>query len=250
MKFYCEKFRVFLLNKSFLIQTDHKPLLSWETSRHMEGPLWRWYQTLSQFQFVVEHISGGKNTADCPSRIPRQNDEEFENYNKKVKFENAPIEENTAATTKNITTVNNITVEPVPQSDAINSVLHNVNTPEGEERPKALPGDSLSESDIQNNTPKEQSTSFQIIEKTVLLEAQKNDPVLSVVRKWVGEGKRPETTNKTQKLNPDLKNYRTSFDRLKIIDDVLYRSWESNSNAEPVWLICVIYVNLLCYFID
>ena len=239
MKFYCEKFRVFLLNKSFLIQTDHKPLLSWETSRHMEGPLWRWYQTLSQFQFVVEHISGGKNTADCPSRIPRQNDEEFENYNKKVKFENAPIEENTAATTKNITTVNNITVEPVPQSDAINSALHNVNTPEGEERPKALPGDSLSESDIQNNTPKEQSTSFQIIEKTVLLEAQKNDPVLSVVRKWVGEGKRPETTNKTQKLNPDLKNYRTSFDRLKIIDDVLYRSWESNSNAEPVWLICL-----------
>ena len=60
-----------------------------------------------------------------------------------------------------------------------------------------------------------------------------------MVRAWVEKGTKPETSNETQKLNPHLKNYRSSFSRLKIIDDVLYRSWESNSNTEPTWLICL-----------
>lgn len=91
MKFYCQKFRVFLLHKPFILQTDHKPLVHWETSKHMEGPLWRWFQALSQFDFRVEYINGGKNTADCPSRLPRENDTRYDKYDTMTRQEDGEI---------------------------------------------------------------------------------------------------------------------------------------------------------------
>jgi transposase InsO family protein len=242
MKFYCEKFRVFLLNKKFTLQTDHTPLCYWETSRHMEGPLWRWYQILSQFQFRVEFIPGRKNTADCPSRIPRQNDEQFDQYHENVRGEN-DVEAEENHTSNQCTPTTDITADkPADADHEPKSVLCSTNTTINEDNALA-PLNDTDKQDIldtsKQNLPQKQLMNFQIIEKAVLIEAQKTDPVLSIVRQWVEEGKRPETSNKTKKLNPDLKNYRSSFDRLKIIEDVLYRSWESKSDAEPVWLICL-----------
>ena len=75
LKFYCEKFRHYLLHKKFTVRTDHQALVHWQQFKSIENPkLWRWFMTLSQFDFVVEHIPGKANEGDGPSRLPRFDD--------------------------------------------------------------------------------------------------------------------------------------------------------------------------------
>ena len=218
MKFYCEKFRVFLLHKPFLIQVDHAPLVHWQTSKNMSSALWRWYHTLSEFDFRVEHISGGKNTADCPSRLPRENDERFKNYDENMVRENCNLSTNVNATDR--------------QQADITCQSHVTKCENGK-------SPQLTTSSVGIDVPVDQIAGFEMIDKNTLVKAQKDDPILSVVRGWVQKGEKPKLSNGTQKLNPDLKNYRSSFDRLRIIDDVLYRSWERSGQNTAIWLICL-----------
>ena len=66
--------------------------------------------------------------------------------------------------------------------------------------------------------------------------AQVNDITISTVKAWIIAQTVPKTT---EGLSPDQKIYRSSFNRLKVVDDVLLRSWEVKTCENPQWLVCV-----------
>jgi len=53
-----------------LIQCDHKNLEYFQTSKVLSRRQARWAESLSSYDFVIEHLEGKKNPADGPSRWP------------------------------------------------------------------------------------------------------------------------------------------------------------------------------------
>jgi len=63
-------FRSELTACSFIIITDHKPLLSFPTQYDLTGKQCRWQEITHQFQFKIQYIAGNKNViADALSRV-------------------------------------------------------------------------------------------------------------------------------------------------------------------------------------
>ena len=264
LKYYmCEKFRIFLQHSKHktIVLTDHRPLVYWETSKLMDGPLWRWYTDLSQFSFTVQHIQGSRNDSDCPSRLPRTDDELYSNFEKTFHHDkksdqavnnNQGREDDSKEETISPNKEPNTVVSLVTDQEQGNSDFNTNKT----DRTHSDQTTDTTNDDTQITTCNDQQkitaneeqsepsskltkTEIQFTDRKTLIQAQKDDPVLSIVRKWVESGKKPPLSNKTQKLNTELKNYRASFSRLKLIDDVLYRTWEKENLETPDNLICV-----------
>ena len=68
--------------------------------------------------------------------------------------------------------------------------------------------------------------------------AQEKDKNISRVIEWIKTGNKPEKSKDIQMLNPTIKTYFNSFNRLKISDGLLVRSWEKDNNEDPDDLIC------------
>ena len=68
-----QQFRVYLLGRHFVVQTDHGSL-AWLTNfRNQERQLARWLKQLEEFDFDIAHRAGRKHlNADTLSRIPCQ----------------------------------------------------------------------------------------------------------------------------------------------------------------------------------
>jgi len=65
-----EHFRSELTGCSFIILTDHKPLVSFHTQYDRTGKLCRWQQIIHLFQCKIQYIRGNKNViADALSRV-------------------------------------------------------------------------------------------------------------------------------------------------------------------------------------
>ena len=94
---------------------------------------------------------------------------------------------------------------------------------------------ALSSSVLKDKTP----AAIDILNKEQLRIAQGADETLKTVIQWLKDCKRPELNRDTQKLNPTLKVYFNSFTRLKLIDGILYRTWERPNKETPDDLICV-----------
>ena len=175
LKFYCQKFRHFLLNKKFTVRTDNQALVNWQTFKDFENPkLWRWFTTLSQFEFDIQYIPSLKNESDGPSRLPRTNDPNFK-----------------------------------------------------PDIPKQVNMTSLTE-------PTVGTLNVQELEK-----AQQDDETIKLVTSWVKSGQKPNFDNKIQKLDPITKTYYNSFNRLKLHNNILYRTWEKENKECPNDPICV-----------
>ena len=75
-----EKWHKYLDGRPFLIETDHKPLLPFNTKQQLNSKCERWRLRLQQYQFTIRYIQGKHNTmADYLSRSPVDeafNDEE------------------------------------------------------------------------------------------------------------------------------------------------------------------------------
>lgn len=69
--YFVKYYRHYLLGKKFKIRTDHNSLRWLMKTKEPEGQLARWIDTLSSYQFEVEHRPGRKHSnADAMSRIP------------------------------------------------------------------------------------------------------------------------------------------------------------------------------------
>jgi len=65
-----EHFRSELTGCSYIILTDHKPLVSFPTQYDLTGKQCNWEQIVHQFQCKIQHIGGNKNViADALSRV-------------------------------------------------------------------------------------------------------------------------------------------------------------------------------------
>ncbi|CAF3386340.1 unnamed protein product [Rotaria socialis] len=66
-----EKWHKYLDGRSFIIETDHKPLLPFNLKQQLNSKCERWRLKLQQYQFTVRYIKGKHNTvADYLSRSP------------------------------------------------------------------------------------------------------------------------------------------------------------------------------------
>ena len=66
-----EKWHKYLDGRPFLIETDHKPLLPFNTKQQLNSKCERWRLRLQQYQFTIRYIKGKHNTmADYLSRSP------------------------------------------------------------------------------------------------------------------------------------------------------------------------------------
>jgi len=57
-------------NDKVIIRCDHKKLEYFQTSKVLSRRPARWSETLSAYDFVIEHMEGSMNVADGPSRRP------------------------------------------------------------------------------------------------------------------------------------------------------------------------------------
>ena len=71
IKLACQSFRVYLLGRPFLIQTDHRALEWLDRLKENNARLTRWSLALQPFQFEVKHRPGRDNgNADALSQAP------------------------------------------------------------------------------------------------------------------------------------------------------------------------------------
>ncbi len=69
-----EKWNKYLDGQEFIIETDHKPLLPFNTKQQLNSKCERWRLRLQQYKFTIRHIKGKHNTvADYLSRSPFDN---------------------------------------------------------------------------------------------------------------------------------------------------------------------------------
>ena len=72
---FLSHYRFYLLGQSFLVRTDHNSLTWLMRFRKVEGQLARWIESISQFDFKIEHRAGKLHgNADGLSRIPESCD--------------------------------------------------------------------------------------------------------------------------------------------------------------------------------
>ena len=75
----CEKFRNYILGKSFLIKSDHKPLIPLLNTKHLEDMpprILRFRVRLAKFKYTAQHIPGKLlYVADALSRAPEGDEE-------------------------------------------------------------------------------------------------------------------------------------------------------------------------------
>jgi transposase InsO family protein len=68
---FTRQFRHYLLNKPFVIRTDHSSLTWLLRFKEPQGQIARWLEELSQYNMVIEHRAGKKHAnADALSRLP------------------------------------------------------------------------------------------------------------------------------------------------------------------------------------
>ncbi|KAL5267283.1 hypothetical protein ACHWQZ_G004352 [Mnemiopsis leidyi] len=73
--YFCEKYSTFLLNRKFHVITDNKSLLHLDKFKATKNDrLWRWFETLQNYQFTVEYAPTAKNPSDALSRLPQHDD--------------------------------------------------------------------------------------------------------------------------------------------------------------------------------
>ena len=71
LRFCLKVLRVFLFGVRFCVKTDHQPLVYLHRMKSVDSRLARTVEDLSEYDFVVEYVPGGKNVlADMMSRIP------------------------------------------------------------------------------------------------------------------------------------------------------------------------------------
>ena len=196
--YFCEKYETYLLNSKFIAITDNSALLHLDTFKNSKTDrLWRWFQTLSKFEFSIEHRPSQQNPSDALSRLPKNDDALIDSLPKNAVTDRPNLGKNPIAGI--------CTVEPAEQHT--NEASNNV---------------------------KQQTLGFT---SDKLQQAQDNDDVLKIVKAWVnGSVEKPKSSYNMQ---GEMYTYFHSCDRLKIIDNVLCREWETKTLENARWLACV-----------
>ena len=200
---FSEKFESYLINTKFHAITDNKALLHLDTFKNQKNDrLWRWFESLQKFEFTISYSPSKQNPSDALSRLPMINDELID------------------------------TLPPCAEIDRPNIQPPNMISSLVEQNFE------LSVSDNDENTGVSKSPCLPVVEyeNNKIGNAQDSDDTIKTVKSWILNGSKPPSTSG---LTTDLKTYYSSFDRLKIDQSILVRSWEQNTPENPVWLACI-----------
>ena len=246
--FFCEKYQHFLINTHFQVITDNKALLHLENFKDIRNNrLWRWFETLQKYEFTVSYWKSKSNPSDALSRLVRTDDKLFntlpantdsgpQNDSNSVheissNTNNAnPVNstQSTKVMSKNESKIDHLSADTqyainVASSitDTIQQSDHNPNSASIEQDQTADPHVVMPNVHVSNNT---------------LREAQNNDANLKIVINWIKNDSKPSSPSR---LQGDLYNYWNSFDRISLIDGILYRKWEQKTLEKPSYLVCV-----------
>lgn len=75
-----QRWRAYLVDAPFVVETDHMALTFLLTARDLEGRLARWVLQLQQYTFTIRHRKGVEmREVDALSRLPREDDELSDN---------------------------------------------------------------------------------------------------------------------------------------------------------------------------
>ena len=203
--YFSEKFENYLINNKFHAITDNKALLHLDTFKNAKNDrLWRWFEILQKFEFTISYSPSKQNPSDALSRLPKTNDKLIDTLPQCAETNRHNPHRNIAAISK-VDTLAAQGCEPSVKDDS--------------EKPENI-------------------SKFPVVKyaNDTIEKAQESDPTLKIVKSWVACGSKPSTSSG---LDPNLKTYYRSFDRLKIDENVLVRSWEQNTSENPTWLACI-----------
>ena len=210
--YFCEKFEIYLLNTHFHVITDNTALLHLERFKNIKtNRLWRWFETLQKYDFSISYSPSKQNPSDALSRLPKVDDALIDTLP-------ACAEVDRTGGTMNIvnTVVSVIDKIDIPVKTAVPGHNQDVSQPVNK--------DSWSRPVMQFSNARIQK-------------AQDEDSVMHTVKSWL-DGSTLKPTS-SYNLQGDLYTFYHSFDRLKIIDGVICRKWEKNSNEKPLYLACL-----------
>ena len=268
VKYFCEKFRTYLLNHKFTVIVDNSALLHLETYKHEQSAkIWRWFEVLQNFRFDVIYKPSKVNPADAPSRLVMSDDPNLSHLPGKIirdypeKLPMLKDINNTICATAypvpssniSLPVVLPITAEaPVAEAEQhvsdVSSTLNNTvsdvaSSPELENANSEskisplLPKPEVAnlENDITLNITNSEGMMIKCTNDTIKV-SQRKDAVISTVIKWLETDTRPSSS---RDLSPDLYTYYNSYNRLTLINDILHRTWHKTSKEMTSNLICI-----------
>ena len=203
--YFCEKFENFVLNTHFSELTDNKALLHLEGFKNIKNNrLWRWFEILQKYDFSISYVPSKGNPSDALSRLPRVNDALIDTLPDCAEVDRSQLIEKKVLA---ISPGDVIDDTPTDDSNLVNQSC------DGAARPT-----------LKFSSDK-------------ICKAQGEDSDMQIVRSWIDDRSCRPTSS--YNLHGDLYTYYHSFDRLKLIDGVICREWELNSNEKPLHLACI-----------
>lgn len=212
-----EKFHDYLYGGTFTVITDSNPLTYLLTTAKLDATSYRWLAALSTFSFRLQYRAGKQNVdADSLSRRPHESlpedqlsVKEFERINKFVEYHTMDTE-NQQNTDRDI--IRAICEKhSVQQSDDSGVTL----VESLAIHPDAVP-ECFEQEDSLNGL-----AALPLLMKEDLAERQRCDPVIREVVMCMESGEKPLPALRLE--YPDLPFYLREWDRLELIDGVLYR---------------------------
>ena len=176
LKYFCEKFKTYLISKEFDVIVDNAALLHLDNFKHSDN------ERLN-YKFKVTLTPSKSNPSDGPSRLVQEGDPDIHCLPEKAE----------------------VSVNEVSDSSQDGKILNEVS--------ELVPWHHDS-----------------------IKSAQRADPTMSTVIKWVESKCRPPSS---RDLPPDEKTYFNSFNRLSLIDGLLHRSWDDLKTNTTVTLLCI-----------
>ena len=102
----CEKFRTYILGRSFVVETDHKPLVPLLNTKHLDNlppRILRFRLRLAKYDYIAQHVPGKLLYAtDALSRAPMQGKSEEELQEEVEAYVNHVIRSSIPATTQRL----------------------------------------------------------------------------------------------------------------------------------------------------
>ena len=239
-----KNFHHYLYGRQFIVRSDHGALRWLFKFKNPEGQIARWLETLSTYNFKIEHRAGRiHSNADALSRRPccesgcnycLRAESRYENVSENAKeesfsessdlyiksnvSENVVKEENSSSDSMNLNVTNKYSNQSV-------CVVTRSQTTSGQMEVPCSSGRS---------TESESSLHFESDKS--LFNEQRRDPIIGQLIEWKTENARPEW----QKISAgctELKYYWSRFDSFDLRDGILCYKWENETGNKTVWQI-------------
>lgn len=228
----CDKFSHWLKGHSFSVWTDNNPLTYILTKPKLDACEQRWVAKLAPYNFSIQYIPGSKNVvADALSRQPfvrsRVSERLVREPYEALLEEAEHFKENAVQHAFRLS-ANFQSVGPVGavqelichslSSEEVSAVLNGHTEWNTGTKDRVV---SWLSQDVQNLVPPGQSP-LPVFSLKELQDKQQEDPVLCQVLPYVIRGRRPSRRERAKETLQTLKALK-QWDRLKILDGVLYR---------------------------